>query len=383
MEQHNDSARQPATPLRIVVVGASGSIGVAVCEELARDCRVVALTRFEPPEESGAIEWRRCDLFARTDIEARLADCDVAIYLVHTRLPSARLDQAQCEDMDLIIADNVARAAARQGIRQIICLRGLIPEGDLEPEIADRRNEVVTALGAYGTPVTVLRASLVVAPGGSTVNLIARLVDGARLVPVPRWANRPKQPIALHDLLRAVRHCLSDPALAGGQYEIGGPEVTDWRGILEQAAALLGRRPRFVALPWCPRGLYARWIRRRAPAAHPALARLLVEDLGYDGVVHDNPLQRRIVQASRPPREAIAALLAANDRGRLSNPRSAQRPATMSTSSTSTPSWSAPTASGSSARRRACWPIRPRTGRCRRALTPTATAKPRDESSRR
>jgi nucleoside-diphosphate-sugar epimerase len=309
-----------------VVVGASGSIGVAVCEELARDHDVIALTRFEPPAiDSDRIDWRRCDLFARTRIEEQLADCDVAIYLVHTRLPSARLDQAQCEDMDLIIADNTARAAARRGVRQIVCLRGLLPEGDLPPHVAARRDEVVTALGAYGTPVTVLRASLVVAPGGSSLSLIARLVDGAGWVPLPAWANRPKQPIALRDVLRAVRLCLADWSLAGGQYDIGGPAITDWRGVLGQAADLLGQRPRFVNLPWCPRWLYVWWVRRRSPGTHPALARLMVEDLGFDGVAHDNPLQARLAPDALEPRDFIAPYLGQPDRIGLANPRSAQQ----------------------------------------------------------
>ena len=136
MHERSDSSAPPVA--RIAVIGASGSIGLAVCEALADDYEVVALTRFEPPVpasgEAPRIDWRQCDLFARTRVEADLAGCDVAIHLVHTRLPSARLDQAVCADMDLIIADNVARAAHRQGIEQIISLRGLLPAGELPPK---------------------------------------------------------------------------------------------------------------------------------------------------------------------------------------------------------------------------------------------------------
>jgi nucleoside-diphosphate-sugar epimerase len=328
MSQSVDSATQSSPPARVVVVGGSGSIGLAVSRELGRDCDVLTLTRFEPPADDPAnVTWRQCDLFAPDALDSHLSGRDVAIYLVHTRLPSARLDQAKCEDMDLIIADNVARAAARQGIRQIVCLRGLIADSDPAPETRARRDEVVEALGAYGTPVTVLRASLVVAPGASTLNLIAGLVDGARILPVPRWANHPKQPIALIDLLRAIRECVRDPALAGGEYEIGGPVVTDWRGILLRAAELLKSHPRIVALRWCPRWLYAWWVRKRNPAAHPALAELLVADLEHDGVARDNPLQSRIAEDSLEPRDAIAPFLTEADGGRRENPRSAQLPA--------------------------------------------------------
>ena len=329
MHQRSDSSPRPVA--RIAIVGASGSIGLAVCEALAGDYEVVALTRFEPPAatpgDAPPIDWRQCDLFARSRVEADLAGCDVAIHLVHTRLPSARLDQAVSADMDLIIADNVARAARRQGVRQIICLRGLVPAGELPAELAARRDEVVSALGAYGTPVTVLRASLVVAPGSSSVNLIASAVDGADIVPVPAWAGARKQPIALADVIRAVRLCITKPTLAGQSYDLGGPAVTDWRGILEQAARLLGRSPRFVTLPWCPRRLYAWWLQRRSPKSHPALVRLLVEDLGFDSVARDNPLQSLIEPGARRPEASIAPYLADDQRNRLANPRSALRPA--------------------------------------------------------
>lgn len=327
----NTSARDPASRARVAVVGASGSIGLAVCEDLARDCDVVALTRFDPPvtEDAGAppIDWRTCDLFARTRVEEALAGCTIAVYLVHTRLPSARLDQAQCEDMDAIIADNVARAARRQGIRQIICLRGLLPEGTLPDGVAERRSEVVRTLGAYGVPVTVLRASLVVAPGSSSVNLIAAQVDGARFVPLPRWSATRKQPIALRDLLKAVHLLIEQPELAGGEYDIGGPQVLDWHNMLRQAASLLGQRPRFVTLRWCPRWLYVWWLGRRSRRTHPALVRLLVDDLIHDSVARDNPLQDLIEPNALPASASIAPYLEGGDRSRLSNPRSALRPA--------------------------------------------------------
>lgn len=324
-------ARDRSTRVRVAVVGASGSIGLAVCEDLADDCDVVALTRFDPPAADAAgapaIDWRTCDLFARSRVEEALEGCEIAVYLVHTRLPSARLDQAQCEDMDLIIADNVARAAGRLGIRQIICLRGLLPTGALPHDVAERRNEVVRTLGAHGVPVTVLRASLVVAPGSSSVNLIAALVEGARFVPVPRWSASRKQPISLHDLLKAVYLCIERPELAGGEYDIGGPQVLDWHDMLRRAAELLGQRPRFVTLRWCPRWLYAWWVRRRSPRTHPALVRLLVDDLISDSVARDNPLQALIEPDALPASASLAPYLEDGDRSRLSNPRSALRPA--------------------------------------------------------
>lgn len=327
MHQKAAARRRTAGRPRLVIVGASGSIGTAVCRDLADDYEIVALTRFDAragvPEPELPVVWRQCDLFSRVQSDAALEGADYVIYLVHTRLPSARLDQAQCEDMDLLIADNFARAASRHSVKQIICLRGLLPDGEMPPELWQRRREVMHALGAHGTPVTVLRASLVVAPGSTGVNLIASLVTRAPIVPVPRWALGRKQPIALHDFLRAVRHCVGNPDSYNQSFDIGGPKILDWRHILKDAAELLGSKAPIVIVPWLPRRLYALWIRYTSRATHPAMIRLLIEDLHYDTVARDNPLQRLIALDAIESRKAIEPYVTESQRHRLRNPRSA------------------------------------------------------------
>ena len=326
MQDEDIDTVSPMTRKRLVIAGASGSIGTALCMALSEEFEILAVTHFEAraskPDPDLPVIWRHCDLFSRTEMATALDGADYAIYLVHTRLPSARLDQAQCEDMDLIIADNFARASSINGVRQILCLRGLLPAAQLSPEILEHRNEVVETLGAYGTPVTVIRASLVVAPGSTAVNLIGSQVIRGRIVPIPRWTLSRKQPVAVDDLIRAVRHCLRDPGAFAGSFDIGGPEVLNWREVLEQAAELQGKQPVFVPLRWLPRRVYAWWLRRRSPRTHPATIRMLVDDLQFDALAGDNPLQRVISQGAIECREAIRPYLAAADRTRLANPRS-------------------------------------------------------------
>ncbi|MDH3914650.1 MAG: NAD-dependent epimerase/dehydratase family protein [Chromatiales bacterium] len=324
-DEDTDTESQTARK-RLVIAGASGSIGTALCQALSRQFDITAITHLEAraktPDPDLPVTWRHCDLFSRTEMATSLAGADYAIYLVHTRLPSARLDQAQCEDMDLIIADNFARASNINGAKQILCLRGLLPVEELPAEAVERRNEVVDTLGAYGTPVTVIRASLVVAPGSTAVNLIGSQVIHGRFVPIPRWTLSPKQPVAVDDLIRAVRVCLGKPEAFAGSFDIGGPEVLNWREVLEQAAELQGRQPVFVPLRWLPRRVYAWWLRRRSRRTHPATIRMLVEDLQYGSLASDNPLQRAISRGAIECREAIRPYLDAGDRARLANPRS-------------------------------------------------------------
>ena len=311
----------------ILVAGAGGAIGGAVCRELATDHDVVALVgsrlRAGAAETHPAIEWRACEAFSRRDVEAAMAGCDYVVYLVHTRLATARLDQAACEDMDLLIADNVARAARRHGVRQIVYLGGWVPAGGNGDRLSGRRREVMEALSFYGTPVTTLRAGLVVAPGSSTLRLLASVATRLPFVLVPQWAMTRKQPIAVGDLIRGMRYCLGNETTYDRQFEVGGPVSLGFPDLLRNAAEVLRKTPVIVAVPFFPRRLYAWYLRLLDRRAHTDLVRRVVEILPHDVVVEDNPVQRHIARGATRPRETMEPLVGQLD-GRLpANPRDA------------------------------------------------------------
>jgi uncharacterized protein YbjT (DUF2867 family) len=169
----------------VVIAGATGFIGKALAKELAGEYRVIGLTRRQPSKDCPDIEWRHCDLFSLFECEQALAGAEAAFYLVHSMLPSARLTQGNFQDMDLISADNFARAAAQVGIGHIIYLGGLIPEGaDISRHIQSRR-EVEQTLGAHGVPVTTLRAGIVIGLRGSSYGMFRSVLERAPLVFCP------------------------------------------------------------------------------------------------------------------------------------------------------------------------------------------------------
>lgn len=328
MQQESATMRASDEHQRVAVFGAGGSIGAAVCRELIQEFDVVAITRSRLRAESGSADsqiiWRYCDFFSIRPVDAALADVDYAIYLAHTRLPTARLDQAQCEDMDILLADNFARAAKKNNIKQIIYLGGLIPEGNVSSQLLESRNEVIQALAFYGTPVTTIRTGLVVSPGSSAVRLLADLVSPLPFVLIPKWGLTLKQPIALGDVLRAIKHCLANEDTYGQSFDIGGPEVLNFRQILERAAVVLDKKRLMVTLPFCPRLLFKWWVRFLSRKTHPALVKLLIESLQHDMVVKDNPLQDIIAKEALQPSHALTPYLRreGEDIELPSNPRS-------------------------------------------------------------
>jgi uncharacterized protein YbjT (DUF2867 family) len=303
-------AAPAATRARVAVAGASGFIGTALCPRLAERFEVTALTRSPAraatPDPDGRIGWRHCDLFSATDLERALAGIDYAVYLVHSLAPSSRLTQARPRDMDLVLADNFARAAAANGVRQIVFVSGVMPDGfDFSPLLWSRR-EVEMVLGSRGTPVTALRASLVVGPGGTGPRLLLDLVRRLPVLALPPQARSLTRPIALTDLVRAVLHCLGRPADFAGAFDIGGAETLSYEQMLRTAAEVLGLRRAFVRVPGLPVAL-ASLTARLVSGAPPAMVGAIVESLPRDTVMRDNPVQRAIGDGALGFREALRA----------------------------------------------------------------------------
>lgn len=310
---------------RVLVVGAAGSIGTALCRDLVQDHHVIALVgpghpSAKYPSELG-ISWRSCEPFSQREVQEAVSRCDFAIYLAHTRMPTARLDQAACEDMDLLVADNFAQAASRVGIRQIIHLYGITREGDVSTSKSGEKSEIREVLGFYGTPVTTLKAGLIVAPGSSVLRLFGRLVQRFPVILLPRWANTQKQPIALPDVIRAVRFCLGNNETFGCFFDIGGVTLVSVREMLRTWSSALGKK-RWILSPkhFHPR-LFAAYLRLIDRKSHPGLIRLLIDNLRGDSLTKDNLVQRKI-EKDAIPAEQILAPFFADSGGRLyPNPR--------------------------------------------------------------
>ncbi|MCX5789349.1 MAG: NAD-dependent epimerase/dehydratase family protein [Elusimicrobia bacterium] len=318
----------------VLIAGATGFIGRALAERLRGRSRVIGLTRAgAAPAPYPGIGWRSCDLFSLLQCEKALEGVDTAFYLVHSMLPSAHLTQGSFQDMDLIMADNFARAAERAGVKQIIYLGGLTPEApDLSPHLKSRL-EVERTLGSRRVPVTALRSGLVVAAGGSSFEMILRIVRHLPVIPCPPWAKTPSQPISLPDLLDLLVFCLEHPDARNRSFDVGCPDVLSYRKMLEGAAAARGVKRRFVEIPmrgtfWC-----RHWVSLVTGAPQELVAPLL-ESMRLPMVARDKRLQE---QAGIPGMSYEAALrkaiaeehpaepFAGRARGPQHNVRSVQR----------------------------------------------------------
>ncbi len=318
-------------PVRVAVAGATGFVGRRLVPALAKRYHVVGLGRHVPPAGSSqrddrpGVSWRRCDLFSLHQTEETLEGVDVAFYLVHSMMPTVRLTQGRFEDLDLLLADNFGRAAATAGVRRIVYLGGLVPEGaERLSRHLDSRLEAERALGAHGVPVTSVRAALVVGAGGSSLDILVRLVKRLPVMLLPRWTRTLSQPIALDDVVAALAYCLEEPESTGRVCEIGGPDVMSYRQMMAETARILGLRRIMFPVPFFSPGLSRLWV-SLITQSPKALVAPLVQSLRHPMVVKEKWLQDRMGRPGQPFREALLDAIRVGADAREPVARSVQR----------------------------------------------------------
>ncbi|WP_379154617.1 NAD(P)H-binding protein [Paenibacillus sp. sgz5001063] len=300
--------------LRIALTGASGYIGHNLLEQLTREYDVIALSRHgDQKENSSHVEWRSCELFSISSAEKALEGADYAIYLVHSMMPTAKLTQAHFADMDAILADNFARAASKNGIRQIIYLSGIIPDNKPEDQLSRHlrsRVEVERVLGSYGVPVTTIRAGLIVGPQGSSFPILAKLVRRLPVMALPEWTRTKTHPIALSDVLRALTASIGRAELYNRVIDVGGPDYMTYKEMMIQTAEVMHKKRKLIDIPLLTINLSRLWV-TLITGAPKEMAYPLIESLAHRMVANPSREVPGISDGRIPFREAAHTALEA------------------------------------------------------------------------
>ena len=270
--------------MRVVVFGASGTIGRVLLAALDREHEVVAVSRRPRAAQSERTHWAVADASDPASVRRVLEGTQVVYYLVHS------LDSPDFEERDRQAAETVAREAERAGVAQIIYLGGL---GDDAPGLSPHlrsRIETGQRLASGRVPVTVLRAAMVIGPGSAAFETIVALVDRLPGMVTPRWVSTPTQPIALVDVVRYLAGLCGLEKAFGASFDAGGPEVMTYREMIERIARLRGRHPLIVEVPVLSPRLSSYWLHLVTPV-NAQMARPLIEGLRNPTVARDNRIR--------------------------------------------------------------------------------------------
>ena len=227
--------------MRVLVAGASGFIGHALAEALARDGHEVirASRRGEL-----AVDFAQAPDAAWW--VARLAGVDAVVNAVGI------LREAQGQSFEALHARAPAelfRACAQAGVGLIVQVSALGADAAARTRYQLTKKAADDALRALPVRAAIVQPSLVYGPAGSSAALFDALA-AAPLLMLPRGGRMPVQPVHHEDVVDGVVKLLREPPDGVVTLAFVGPQAMTLREYLARLRAALGIGGRAPVLPF-------------------------------------------------------------------------------------------------------------------------------------
>ncbi len=255
----------------LLVTGATGFIGRAVCAEfLRRGMSVRGSTRSECKLLNGVENLTVGGLEGRIDWRDALNGCQAVVHLAartHVMKEAAVDPLNEFRHINVQGTLNLAQQAAEVGVRRFVFINSIGVNGaetfqlpfNAEDEVAPHSPYAVSKYEAEmgllsvaaetGLEVVIIRPPLVYGPNapGNFGALVRWLQRG---VPFPLGAiHNQRSLVALDNLVDLIVTCLTHPAAANQTFLVSDGEDVSTTGLLRRMGQALGRPARLVPVP--------------------------------------------------------------------------------------------------------------------------------------
>jgi uncharacterized protein YbjT (DUF2867 family) len=274
--------------MRILVTGASGYIGGRLIPELleaGHDVRCLTrdATRLAKDPWRERVEVVEGDVLDPESIRVAVDGCDAAFYLIHSMEEGSH----DFSDRDRLAAENFRHAAEEAELRRVVYLGGLGSGTSMSKHLSSRQ-EVGSILAGGKTPVTELRAAVIIGSGSVSFEMLRYLTEVLPVMITPSWVRTRCQPIAVSDVLRVLVAAISEPGPESHVREIGGPDQVTYEEMMHIYADVAGLPRRLIApVPFLSPRLSSHWVGLVTPLP-ASVAKPLVESLRVEVTVADN-----------------------------------------------------------------------------------------------
>lgn len=240
----------------VTIFGASGFVGSAIVEELAKTgCRIRAAQRvpnqalfLKPLGHMGQVNVSYADVTKPETLDRAVKGANVVINCVGILYegPGRRkFGKVQAEAPAAI-----ARAAKKAGVKTFIQISSLSAGTKSPSKYARTKAEGEKAVTKVFKDAVIMRPSLIFGAGDNFFNKFAKMAK-TPLVPLTLVGPKTRfQPVFVGDIAKAVTKAASEPSKYRGVYELGGPETYSFRVLIDYMLGLIEVKKWIVTLPF-------------------------------------------------------------------------------------------------------------------------------------
>ena len=239
----------------VTVFGASGFIGRYVVAELARTgARVRAAVRrperagfLRPLGDVGQITPVQANIRDDASVAAAVQDADTVVNLVGLLAERGRQSFSA---VHVEGARRVAAASRDVGAASLVHVSAIGADPSASAVYAATKGRAEMLVREAFPAASIVRPSIVFGPEDDFFNKFAVMARLAPALPLIGGGRTRFQPVYVADVARAIAEIAGDRGREGQTWELGGPQILEFRELMEMVLAEIDRRRLLVPVPF-------------------------------------------------------------------------------------------------------------------------------------
>jgi uncharacterized protein YbjT (DUF2867 family) len=236
----------------VTIYGGSGFVGRYIARRMAKAGWRVRVAVRRPNEAMfvrpygvvGQVEPILCNVRDDASVAAAMSGADVVVNCVGILVEAGKnkFDSVQADG-----ATRIARLAAENGVSRMVQISAIGADMNANSDYSSSKGDGEAGVLKHMPDAVILRPSIVFGAEDGFFNWFAGMTRMSPVLPVA-GANTRFQPVYVDDVARAAEMAVTGKATPG-VYELGGPEVDSFRGLMQRMLGVIHRRRLILNLP--------------------------------------------------------------------------------------------------------------------------------------